>query len=90
MKDIENFIRYAAEKSAYDKNFVGYYLKQYQDKEQIAIGELLLHLGMKDLDNYYRLCICRTENIDIENISEQLNFAPMALNNIINDDTPKE
>jgi|OM-RGC.v1.032120230 hypothetical protein len=90
MKNTKTFIKYAAEKSAYDKKFVGYYLKQYQDKEQITIDELLLHLNMKDLDNYYRLCICQINYIDIYNVSEQLDFEPIALNNIINDDTPKE
>ena len=83
MNDLKKFRKYAAEKSAYNKSFVGYFLKQYQDKEKLAIDELMLHLDIKDLADYYRLCICKVENIDKVITNNELGFDKIALKKMI-------
>lgn len=66
------FLELATDKVSKDKDFMAYFLKCYQENENLSTDRLILSLKCT-VEDYYKLALCRVPNMNADDFVERLN-----------------
>ncbi|MDN5211618.1 hypothetical protein QQ020_06135 [Fulvivirgaceae bacterium BMA12] len=84
-----NFLKFAVNRVSDQQEFLAYFLKRYQESEEMSSDHLISILNCSQLD-FYRLGLCKTPDVHADDyldrlnrICEYANISTVELNRII-------
>lgn len=67
------FLEYAANKVSREKKFMGYFLKSFQEVENLTVDKIIALLNCT-IEDYYKLALCKAPNMNDDDFVERLNM----------------